>query len=247
MSASSIRALPGSPIPGKKSRQSSSEQLSSLASSPWLEPIPLDENCVKYILSVMVLYLRQTAHPEPILMPYDNLNFYTSFHDFETTEFPGMPSPIQSDPSFGLGITAESITMPRARANKFAASEEGPSKGGSNLPTAALPQHFTSYEKTSQMLYKSSLSLNHLIAKFVGRIIYHLSASNWNAVFSRIRTKIHFLASNSEENTDVIDLQLMSHSLLDRPRLVQVLQGLWPAKISSFANTCVGRTVIAFG
>lgn len=223
MAPSSVRSLPSSPIPGKKSRQSSSEQLSSLTTSPWLEPIPLDENCVKYILSVMVVYLRQTAHPEPILMPYDNLNFYTSFHDFETTEFPGMPSPIQSDPSFGLGITAESIAAPRLRkANKIEVGAAKPSP----LPTLALPQHFTSYEKTSQMLVKSSLSLNLLIAKYVGRIIYHLSASNWGAVFSRIRTKIHTLASNSEDNTDVVDLQLMSHSLLDRPRMVQVLQGL---------------------
>jgi hypothetical protein len=221
----SFRSLPGSPNPnaGRRSRQSSHEQLASLAASPWMEPLPLDDNCAKYILSVMVVYLRQTSQQEPMLMPYDNLDFYTSFHDFETTEFPGMPSPIQTDPSFGLGVTAESITVPRSRAPK-----EVPPAGvvgnGLKVVTPPLPQHYTTYEKTSQMLYKSSLSLNLLIAKFVGRIIYHLSASNWSAVESRIRTKINFLAGSAEENADTVDLQLMSHSLLDRSRLVQVLQ-----------------------
>jgi hypothetical protein len=75
------------------------------------------------------------------------------------------------------------------------------------------------------MLYHSSLSMNLLIAKFVGRILYHLSASNWSAVFSRIKNKIYALANNSEENPDVLDLQLVSHSLIDKARLVQVLQG----------------------
>jgi neurofibromin 1 len=81
------------------------------------------------------------------------------------------------------------------------------------------------YEKTPVTLIKSSLSLNSLIAKFVGRIVYHLSASNWNVVFHRLRNKIHYLAGSIEDNPDVIDLTLINHSALDRSRLVQVLNG----------------------
>ena len=81
----------------------------------------------------------------------------------------------------------------------------------------------TSYEKTHMSLVKSSLSVNNLIAKYVGRIIFHISASNWNVVFERLSTKIAFLATHPEGNPDAVDLQLMSHSVLDRQRLVLLL------------------------
>jgi len=72
----------------------------------------------------------------------------------------------------------------------------------------------------------STLALILLISKSLGRIVYHLSASNWLVVFHRIRQKIHFLASTTEDNPDMIDLQLMTHSEMDRARLVQVLHEL---------------------
>jgi len=75
-------------------------------------------------------------------------------------------------------------------------------------------------------LVNSALALNLLISKFAGRIVYHLSASNWLVVFHRIRQKIHFLANTTEDNPDTIDLQLMTHSAMDRTRLVQVLHEL---------------------
>lgn len=59
-----------------------------------------------------------------------------------------------------------------------------------------------------------------------GRVIYRLSATNWSMVFSRIRNKIHFLAAHmSEEGQDIVDLRLVTYCLIDRNRLVQVLQG----------------------
>ena len=81
------------------------------------------------------------------------------------------------------------------------------------------------YEKTSTIVSNSMISLNSLIAKISGKIVYHLSASNWSVVFSRIRNKIYHLASNAEDDPDIIDLQLLTHCSLDRSRLVQSLQG----------------------
>ena len=75
-------------------------------------------------------------------------------------------------------------------------------------------------------LIRSALPVNELITKYVGRIVFHLSASNWNGVYNRLRTKIHFLASNSSENPDVTDLQLIAHLALDKQRLVQLLNGV---------------------
>jgi hypothetical protein len=72
-------------------------------------------------------------------------------------------------------------------------------------------------------LVNSSLAINDLIAKYVGRIIFHISASNWKIVFDRLSDKINTIASHPEPNPDSIDLQLMSHAVLDRVRLVMLL------------------------
>ncbi|OAX42257.1 hypothetical protein K503DRAFT_374474, partial [Rhizopogon vinicolor AM-OR11-026] len=83
--------------------------------------------------------------------------------------------------------------------------------------------HTFQFEKTRMALVNSTLALNLLISNFAGRIVYHLSASNWLVVFHRIRQKTHFLASMTEDNPDMINLQLMTHSAMDKARLVQVL------------------------
>ena len=69
------------------------------------------------------------------------------------------------------------------------------------------------------------LSLHSAIAKYTGRIVYHLSASNWVVVLSRIRQRIHNLASSTELDPDVVDLQLITYSAVDRVKIVQALQG----------------------
>ena len=75
------------------------------------------------------------------------------------------------------------------------------------------------------MLYKSTVSLSLMIAKYVGRVLYHLSASNWPMVLEKIKKRIYVLANAPEDGPDMIDLQLMAHSLLDRNRLFQILTG----------------------
>ena len=219
---SSMASLPGSPIIPAGTRRGFTKDLP-IRSALWAEPPPLDDNCARYILIVMILYLRQTAPPETSIEPFDNLNFTTSFHDFETTEYPGMPSVVQSDPSFGLGITTESIGMPRSRGGRPPSPVH--KHNDPSTPFTALPQHFTHYEKTSQMLYKSTVSLSLMIAKYVGRVLYHLSASNWPMVLEKIKKRIHVLANAPDDGPDMIDLQLIAHSLLDRNRLFQILTG----------------------
>ena len=88
-----------------------------------------------------------------------------------------------------------------------------------------MAQHNTKLEMTPKVLARSHFSLNALILKFAGRIVYHLSASNWSVVLQRIRNKIRFLANSPDDSPDIVDLNLMKHSSLDRTRLVQILQG----------------------
>lgn len=220
--APSMASLPGSPnLPAGTRRGFAKDQ--SLRSALWAEPPPLDDNCARYILSVMILYLRQTAPSETSTEPFDNFNFTPSFHDFETTEYPGMPAVVQSDPSFGLGVTVESIGMPRSRGKPSPYPVH--KNSDPSTPFTALPQHFTHYEKTSQMLFRSTVSLSLMISKYVGRVLYHLSASNWSMVLEKIKKRIHVLANTPDDGPDMIDLQLIAHSLLDRNRLFQILIG----------------------
>jgi hypothetical protein len=183
---------------------------------PRSDPPPLDDNCARYVLSVMVLFLRQTTPMECRLMP-SNRPAGNSYHDFESLDLP------MSLPDLSPDDTPHSTDTTRAPSRNHPSSSSIYSAKLSVRTTFPLLTH--DYEKTPVTLIKSSLSLNSLIAKFVGRIVYHLSASNWNVVFHRLRNKIHYLAGSTEDNPDVIDLTLINHSALDRSRLVQVLNG----------------------
>jgi neurofibromin 1 len=69
-------------------------------------------------------------------------------------------------------------------------------------------------------------SVNALIAKYINKIIFYISASNWPVVFHRIRQKIHFFASGSEDAHDNTDMKLLSYCAMDRTRLIQLFQEL---------------------
>jgi len=225
---SSNPTLPTSPVStsrsSRKSRQPSSEPLYS-PSVLLTEPPPLDEACAKYILSLMVVFLRQTAPPEGRLMSSANLSFEATFHDFETID--NVDAPLNSQYiSEDIGLEGEGRSLgPSSRPLNTSPSVNGSQM--TQVTVVPLAQHNTRLEMTPKVLARSHFSLNALILKFAGRIVYHLSASNWTVVLQRIRQKIRFLANAADDNPDVVDLNLMKHSSLDRTRLVQILQGMF--------------------
>ncbi|RDB19915.1 Neurofibromin [Hypsizygus marmoreus] len=184
------------------------------------EPLPLDDNCARYVLSVMVLFLRQTASPDQPLMhpnPFSDL----TFRDFESHHLVLGSADSSQDlpptPISGYTRTQESILRGQSSSNSVKSGKASLSS------TIQIPSTRTIFEKTHVSLVKSSLPVSTLIAKYAGRIVFHISASNWQVVYSRLRTKIHFLASNTSDNPDLTDLQLMACSALDKQRLVQLL------------------------
>jgi hypothetical protein len=201
--------------------------------SQFIEPSPLDENCARYILSVMVLYLRQTAPPETRLMSSAILSLDSSFYDFESVDVPTFAPALEvychdhDDINLPTPHSAEPTLHSKTSTNTV---NSGASDSSNPIPMMPLSFHF---DRTHMSLAKSSLSLNNNIGKYAGRIIYHLSASNWQAIFERIRTRVNNLSSTSEDNPDTVDLQLMSYSAMDRSRLVQVLQGM---------SSCIGSS-----
>ncbi|KAI0355329.1 hypothetical protein OH77DRAFT_1424817 [Trametes cingulata] len=220
---SSKPTTPDSSVPTSgRMRHASNEQLSTSATT-LVEPPALDDNCARYIISVMVLILRQTAPRKHRLTSAGNLSFDASFQDFESVEShefganddsPGIVPPIVS------GVPR---AMNRAR---HPSSTSLNSTGIASTISGRPPQHSIVYEKTSYLVAKSILSLHSNIAKYTGRIIYHLSASNWTVVLHRIRQRIHGLASAADIEPDTVDLQLITYSALDKIKLVQCLQEL---------------------
>ncbi|KAF8450670.1 hypothetical protein L210DRAFT_3520995 [Boletus edulis BED1] len=222
---SGSRASKPSSISGQSSATWHSRNPREFSSStpplPWVEIDPLDDNCARYVLSVMVLYLRQTAAPESRLMSSSNLAPDASLHDFESVDIP-TPTPdvhAYEGPPLPPHISQASKQLRfKHSATSFQSSGAVSGQGQFNRTC-----HF---ERTHMALVKSTMALNILISKFAGRIVYFLSASNWMVVFHRIRTKIHHLANTVEDNSDTVDLLLMTHSAMDRSRLVQVLHEL---------------------
>lgn len=169
----------------------------------WVEPPPIQDDTAAYIISIMSLYIRQTRHavdrpPEFLHMTND-----TSFHSFEILE-PVLPT------------TGEVVSV-----EELIASCD---PGASRVPrdeAGALPY----IESTPPTVSSSNNSLNRLILKYTARIIFHVSASNWNSVSTRVRKGIHQLASTTDEPSDLSDMWLMAYCAMDRTKLVQILQG----------------------
>ena len=198
-----------------------------ISSPPWTEPSALDDNCARYILSVMVLYLRQTTPPDTRLMSSAILSLDSSYYDFESVDVPAYAPAV--DAYRDTEVTRAPQPTEPSLHSKQSANTVNSGASSASIPIPMMPLSFD-FDKTHMSLSRSSLSLNKHIGVYAGRIVYHLSASNWQAVFDRIRTKVHFLSSTSEDNPDTVDLRLMTHSAMDRNRLVQVLQGLSPLR-----------------
>ncbi|KAF7432844.1 Ras GTPase activating protein ira2 [Pleurotus ostreatus] len=223
-SSSRASNFPESPLPSdtaRKGRPPPSER--SYTPPPWSEPPPLDDRSAKYLLSVLVLFLRQTAETDPLMLASGIAD--TSFRDFESTDFL-TATPLLEAQNGGPAIPSDIPELPGPVLRNRPSANSVQSSKASIHSVIPIPANTLTYEKTHMTLAKSSLAVNRLIAKYAGRIIYHLSASNWKIVLSRLRSKIHFLASNAEENMDVVDLQLLVHCALDKHRLVQVLSEL---------------------
>ncbi|KAJ7821199.1 hypothetical protein B0H14DRAFT_2831907 [Mycena olivaceomarginata] len=203
---------PGSRTSTDSSRpQRTADQRS--VNSTYSELPPLDDNCAKYILSVMILYIRQTHTVDPPIMLVDRTTDI-SFTDFEI---------LSSDSALNVDDMVQ-IDGGRLRLKT--------SYSVFSAPEWDIPSHVSSvkYQQTIRSAMKSAHALNTLVAEFTGRVIYHISASNWPIVFDRVRTKLHqFATGDLDRNNkapDLMDLQLLAHSALNRERLVVVLQEL---------------------
>jgi len=172
-----------------------------------------------------------------------NLSFEATFHDFETIDNVDAPLNTSQYMSEDLG-EAQPLGSSSQPLNTSSPSVNGSQM--SQVTVAPMAQHNTRLEKTPKVLARSHFSLNALILKFAGRIVYHLSASNWTVVLQRIRQKIRFLANSGDDSPDIVDLNLMKHSSLDRTRLIQILQGMFRnGQYEEYLSIGFARTIVA--
>ncbi|KAG8981934.1 Ras GTPase activating protein ira2 [Tulasnella sp. 425] len=218
----------------KKAVQSDSEE------REWIEPPRLEDPVAKYALSVMVLFLRQTASVSD--RPKTSGHMHSvSFPDFQPPEMASpLPPSIRYQPSSAFTSFPQTHISNRASSNSLrfnngpmrsrpvmakksphaTTSITGSDQGIADLPSRAL------MPSTPLTVSSSASSINWIISKYAGKIVFHLSSSNWAVVFAKIRNKIHHLAQTNEETPDMVDMKLVACSALDRTKLVQVMQEL---------------------
>ncbi|KAJ4479043.1 hypothetical protein J3R30DRAFT_2708420 [Lentinula aciculospora] len=195
---------------------------SSDSSTPisWSEPPPLEEACARYVLSVMILCLRQTAPSEPpLIMPSSSFGDI-SFRDYNAEVINSKAVPLSHIDTALAPALPEEL---RIRPSSNSVSSSGKESSNSY---ALLTSNDTAYEKTPTFFATSTQALSQQIMKYAGKIIFHISASNWKVVFQRLRMRIHFLATHPDESSDSTDLMILGYSLLDRLRLLQVMNEL---------------------
>ena len=220
--ASDFREGASSPTPPPSfSRRSQTGTYFSMPSLS-LEALPLDENCARWLVSVVILLLRQAAPRDDRTKVYDCLSSDANLYGFESINsedglrhVDDMPWILPSDTDVSSG--SEQV------AHKTPSMASVSSNASAPIP---LARSALGFQRTPRTLTMSSLPLYSLITEWTGNVVYLLSAANWSVVLSKIRSKIHSLARASQEDSqDYTDLQLMQHCALDRIRLVLILQG----------------------
>ncbi|CAI2172941.1 5991_t:CDS:10 [Funneliformis geosporum] len=93
-------------------------------------------------------------------------------------------------------------------------------------PPNGSPAGLSPNPSTSTQGSSATFDLISDIYKNAGRVIFYISASNWNVVFSRIKTRIGYLTSTNDEWPETAELKLLECSDLNSKRLSMVLQEL---------------------
>lgn len=255
--------MPDSPMSHQKRRTNPAQ--TTPRQTEWIEPPRLEDAVAKYALSVMVLFLRQTAPVSD--RPKTSGHMHSvSFPDFQPPEMASpLPPSIRPQPTASSSVFPSAYLSSRASSNSLRtpgkplvgrgaaarlhaavvngnarvphSKENGQTNGHHDPePSKELPSR-SLMPSTPLTVSSSPSSINWIISKYAGKIVFHLSSSNWAVVFAKIRNKIHHLAQTNEETPDMVDMKLVACSALDRTKLVQVMQG--EKHISSILNCLI--------
>jgi len=169
----------------------------------WQDPPPLDESSARTLLNILVTYLR--------------------FASNETAQHTGTASPAPSRD--GRGQSSALLSWGHDGLHHSASSV---------LPTSFLQSHIQSRQGRGSISREDQhfdcSNVSNVVdsvsqtTRYLGQIIFYLSSSNWNFVFSRIRSRLAYLTTTIEDMPDLIELRLLQWSNLNRVRLCQLMQ-----------------------
>ncbi|WRT69099.1 uncharacterized protein IL334_006083 [Kwoniella shivajii] len=179
----------------------------------WPDPYPFEDGLARYLLNVIVIYGR--------------LVFGDSAQDQRA-------SPAPSKDIRGLGISSSSTEPYRSVSSntnsynldtRFLQAHSYPSSSSSASASASshTQNEITKPKSLSPTCPTSSATISQ-ISKYTSRVIFYLSASNWQLVLSRLKIRIAYLQTTIEESPDITEIRLLEWSNLDRNRLSQTLQ-----------------------
>jgi hypothetical protein len=98
---------------------------------------------------------------------------------------------------------------------------------------ARSEQHFSTSSSTN------STGIIIDIYKAACRVIFYTSASNWNVVFAKVKARILYLTTTSDEHPETSDLRLLECSALDSKRLTMVLKSTYTSTGSTYKDVYI--------
>ena len=168
----------------------------------WPDPPQLDESSARTLLNVLVTYLR--------------------FVSGENSLHSGTASPAPSRD--GRGQSSSIVSWGHGIVEQPGFSALSPSF----IQTHQQRDHNLSHSHEAELLAYTNMS--NIVdtvtqtTRYLGQIIFFLSSSNWNLVFTRVRSRLAHLTTTIEDTPDLIELRLLQWVNLDRARLGQLMQ-----------------------
>ncbi|OZJ03142.1 hypothetical protein BZG36_04650, partial [Bifiguratus adelaidae] len=164
-----------------------------------VDPPPLDDSLARYIVNILIRFLHQMAMQD-------------------------------ADHSFtGSGSTLSSRENLLRQGIADLAAGSIFTMFSSYAPVLTRPSPHSSYSFHHQTHPSSSRAYQELmqeICRATAGILFVISASNWNVIFLKLKTKLAYLSSTSDEWPETVELRLLECSALNSRRLSAVLQEL---------------------
>jgi neurofibromin 1 len=157
--------------------------------------------------------------------------YESSIHSFDSanqhnrwsTSEPPFPIEIEDPPPFDDQLAKSIINAVGRIMQQITIMEEREYGHTTNHVTQIMRTEYY----TAANISRTSADIVLDIYKASSRVVAYLSASNWNIVFTKIRTRIHYLSTSSDENPETSDMRLLECCSLNAKRLSAVLSGIW--------------------
>lgn len=179
---------------------------------PYEHPLPLGEDCAKYTMSVIAMYLQALRLPSKS-SNLDRLNKLVEVTSEQVRK---------SRPTSQTAADEANLALPRLPRRDFRSEDASATNVECKFP---LPKDAFSWEITHISRLNNISLLTADILKYLGHIIYFLSVSNWDVVFERCNQKLTQLSQANEDAMDATDLQFLLHCAIDKTRLIRLLNG----------------------